>query len=294
MRPADWVRIVSLAAIWGASFLLIRIASPALGPAPTAVVRLLVGGGLLAIYVRVRGESFGLRRNWRQYLLLGVVNSGLPFLCNNLAALTVPASYLTVLNATTPFMGTLMAAGLMREKVTARQGIALGLALAGVGMVAGLGPLQVGFPELLGIAGGLAGAALYAAAALLIQRMALTTPANAQASVSQLAAGLVLAPLWGVFPGADPLDPKALVAALVLGAVCSGIAYMLYFRLVVDIGARRTLTVTFLSPPFGILWSVLVLGEEVTALSLAGTALIVIGTAILLGAGRRAGNDPIQ
>ncbi len=285
LRSADWLRIVVLAAIWGASFLFLRVAAPVLGPAPTAISRLFIGGAALALWVQWREGGIEWRAHWRSYAALGLLNSGAPFLLFSLAAQRLPASYLILLNATTPLFGALLSAISLGERLRVIQVASLAAGLLGVAIVAGLGPLDIGVPELVAIACGLGAAFCYALATLRIRRSALTSSPNTQAAMSQLAAGILMLPLLALAPIPAPstLPLNVILAALALGLLCSGLAYMIYFRLVVDVGPSRTLTVTFLSPPFGIAWGALVLGESITWQMLLGTALVLCGTFGILG-----------
>ncbi len=286
MRTADWLRMTLLAAIWGLSFLFLRMAAPVLGPAPTAVSRLLIGGGLLALYVQLREGGIDLRARWGHYALLGMLNSGLPFLLFSFAARSLPASYLILLNATTPLFGALVGAVTLGERLGARQLAALTSGMTGVAIVAGLGPIAIGLQELLAIVAGLGGAACYALATIQIRRSAIRHSPNTQAAMSQIVSGILLLPLVAAAPLPAALPPSAILAVLGLGVLCSGLAYMLYFRLVVDVGPSRALIVTFLSPPFGILWGWMLLDEEITLKMLAGTALVLAGTIGSLGGKR--------
>jgi drug/metabolite transporter (DMT)-like permease len=291
MRPADWLRLLILAAIWGASYLFVRIAAPVIGPAPTATSRLLIGGLLLAALVHWHEGGLHLRGQWRHYGALGMLNSGLPFLLFGFAAQTLPASYLILLNATTPLFGAVVAAIWLGEPLHTRQVLALTSGLAGVGVVAGLGPIELGSAELLAIAAGLGGATCYALATVRIRRSPVQDTPNTQAAMSQLAAGLLILPLALATPQPAVIATPVIVAVLALGFLCSGLAYMLYFRLVVDVGPVRTLIVTFLSPPFGLLWGWLVLDEAITLQMLAGTALILAGTVGSIGKPAKAPSD---
>ena len=278
MRTNDWLRMTLLAAIWGLSFLFLRVAAPVLGPAPTAVSRLLIGGGLLALYVQMREGGINLRAYWRHYALLGMLNSGLPFLLFSFAAKSLPASYLILLNATTPLSGALVSAFSLGERLGARHLAALACGMVGVAIVAGLGPIAIGPQELIAIAAGLCAAACYALATIQIRRAAVRQSANTQAAMSQIVSGVLLLPLAAAAPLPSSLPLSVVLAVLALGMLCSGLAYMLYFRLVVDVGPSKALIVTFLSPPFGILWGWMLLDESITPQMLLGTVLVLAGT----------------
>ncbi len=119
VRQSDVARLVLLAAIWGASFIFIRVLAPALGPVLTVTTRVLIGGAVLIAYCRAIGFDTGLSRHWRQYVVIGLVNSTLPFMLYAFAALHLPASYSVILNSTTPLFTALLAVPLLGERLTA-------------------------------------------------------------------------------------------------------------------------------------------------------------------------------
>ena len=140
MRPAgmtrnDLARLLLLAAIWGASYLFNRIVAPVLGPVFTAELRTLIGGIALAAYFAAVGYDPEWRRWWRQYLLVAVFSSALPFVLWAYAALSVSAGLLSVLNATSPMWGALCSAVLLRERLSARRASGLVIGLVGVAVV---------------------------------------------------------------------------------------------------------------------------------------------------------------
>jgi drug/metabolite transporter (DMT)-like permease len=280
MKPADTVRLVSLAAIWGASFLFNRIAAPALGPVLTAELRTLIGGVALAAWFALSGFDPEWRRWWRQYLLVAVFSSALPFVLWAYAALTVTAGLLSVLNATSPMWGALCSAVLLRERLRPRRIAGLAIGIAGVVLVTRpTGGSELHLPA---IAAALAAAFSYGLIATYIKGWASNVPSRGLAVGTQLAAGLLLIPFIPLWP--PQAAPTLLVTAsmLALGLVCGAIAYLLYFRLIADIGATGALTVTYLIPVFGVLWGALFLGETVSLSMLAGAALVVLGTVFVL------------
>src|SRR6185436_19104000 len=117
MRPSDAARLTALAAIWGASFLFVRITAPAIGPVATADLRMLIGGGALAAWFAAIGFDPQWRRWWRYYLLIGALTSALPFLLWAIAALELTAGMLVVLNATSPMWGALLSALIVGERL---------------------------------------------------------------------------------------------------------------------------------------------------------------------------------
>lgn len=282
MNTANLVRLVALAAIWGASFLFMRMAVPVLGPVQLIESRLFLAALFLLVAGLVLRQRMYLRQHWRHYLRLGFFNSALPFLFFAYAALTLTASMLAILNATAPMWGAAIAMLWGRVPVSGKK--LLGLLLGVVGVFLLVGPqkaaLQPG--DVLAIAAGLMAALCYGIASYQAQANPGPGPlANAQGSMWTSA--LLVAPALFFFPAPAVPTPGVLGAVLALGLICTGLAYLLYFRLIAEVGAASAMTVAFLIPMFGILWGYLFLDEAVGWHLLSGAVLVVLGTALVTG-----------
>jgi drug/metabolite transporter (DMT)-like permease len=277
VTAADAARLVLLAAIWGASFLFVRIAAPVIGPVATADLRMLIAGAALLAYDAVTGFDAQWRLRWRQYLAIGVLNSAVPFLLYAYAALELSVGLLAVLNATSPMWAALLGIVALREALTKRRLAGLIVGMAGVAIVSG--------PEAstrwLSIAAGLGAALCYALTGIALKRWGHGAPARGMAVGTQLTGGLLLLPLLAISPPGN-ITLGVAGAMLALGVVCGALAYVLYFRLVADIGATGALTVTYLIPLFGILWGALALGEALTAARVLGAIVVTLGTVLVL------------
>jgi drug/metabolite transporter (DMT)-like permease len=280
MRRADTGRLLALAAIWGASFLFMRIVAPALGPVVTAELRTLIAGVALALYFALVGINAEWRRFGRHYVVVGILSSALPFLLWAYAALSLPAGLLSVLNATAPMFGAVCSAVLLRERLSARRVAGLVVGVLGVALLSR--PESDAALHYPAIIGALAACFCYGLVATYIKRWASQVPSRSMAAGSQLAAGILLTPLIPLWPPMAAPTPLVVASILALGLVCSAIAYLLYFRLIADIGATGALTVTYLIPVFGVLWGVLFLGETVSMSMLAGGVLVILGTVFVL------------
>src|ERR671930_1725072 len=277
MTPGDAARLVSLAAIWGASFLFIRIAAPAIGPIATADLRMLIAGAALVAYYALTGFDAQWRLRWREYLAIGALNSAAPFLLYAYAALELSVGLLAVLNATAPMWAALLGAFALRERLTMRRVAGLVVGTAGVVMVCG--------PEAstrwLSIAAALGAALCYALTGIALKRWGQGASARGMAVGTQLAGRVLLLPLLAEAPPAN-ITRGVAAAMLTLGVVCGAVAYILYFRLIADIGATGALTVTYLIPLFGVLWGALALGEAFTATRVLGALVVTLGTVLVL------------
>ncbi|GIZ12039.1 hypothetical protein NCCP436_14550 [Pseudomonas sp. NCCP-436] len=170
MRIVDLFRLLLLAAIWGASFLFMRVAAPVLGSMPTAFFRTCVGAlSLLAVLLALRSD-WEFRGKFRICMLLGVINAGLPSAMYCLAALILPAGYSAIFNATTPLMGVLIGATFFHEGITPGKALGVALGLSGIAALTRTGPVAFDLPLLFGAAGGLVATTCYGFAGFLTRR----------------------------------------------------------------------------------------------------------------------------
>jgi drug/metabolite transporter (DMT)-like permease len=282
MDAGSLLRLIVLSAIWGGSFLLIRVGAPAFGPVALMEARVLLAALFLAGVAVALRRPFAWRAHRRHHLILGLCNSALPFLLFGYAALTLSAAMMAILNATSPLWGALIAAVWQRAPLTRRALAGLALGVAGVGLLVGFDQVALRPGAGLAIAASLGAALCYALASNYAKSAPAVEPfANAHGSM--WAASLWLVPVLLFFPPAAPPTAGIAVVVLALGVVCSGVAYLLYFRLIGDIGATPALTVTFLIPLFGVFWGWLFLDEAVGWHTLAGSAVVIAGTALVTG-----------
>jgi drug/metabolite transporter (DMT)-like permease len=277
MNGADAARLAALAAIWGSSFLFIRITSPVIGPVATADLRMLIAGAALSAWFAATGFDPQWRRWWRYYLLIGTLTSALPFLLFAFAALELTAGMLVVINATSPMWGAVLSALILGERLSPLGIAGLALGVCGVALLAA----PEGSASLLSLCAALAAAFCYGLSAAVMRRWSRDAPSRGMAVGTQIAGGLLLLPLLALSPPAMP-GPGVIACLVVLGLVCGALAYLLYFRLIADIGAAGALTVTYLIPVFGILWGALFLGEPLEPAMLGGAALVIAGTVLVL------------
>jgi len=274
--------LLLLAAIWGASFLFIRIAVPTLGPAVLMTGRVLCAALFLFAVARIVRKPLLLKGNAKHFMVLGFINSALPFFLFALSAHWLSASVMSVLNATAPIWGSLIGALFFQQRITWTSGVGLFLGVFGVSVLVGFDPLLVNAGAFWAVAAAAAAACCYGIATHYTRRAKAVEPfANAHGSM--WAAALWLVPLTWFFPMNDAVTVPVGLALFALGILCTGIAYLLYFGLVRDIGATPTLTVTFMIPVFGVLWGHLFLNEPIGWQTFVGTILVLCGTALVTG-----------
>ena len=280
MDPASFIRLVALSAIWGGSFLFMRIAAPVLGPVVLTELRVALAAVFLAIVGWMLRRPLDAGRHWKHFLVLGLFNSALPFLLFSFAAQTLSASVMSILNATAPIWGAIIGAVLIRRLPSGQTVVGLVMGVAGVSLLVGFDPLTLQPGAGLAVAAALLGSFFYGIVTNYAKRATAVEPfANAHGSM--WAAAILVAPALPFSPLIASPGTGVIAAATALGIVCSGMAYLLYFRLIKDVGATSALTVTFLVPVFGVLWGGLFLSEAVHWNTIAGAGVIIIGTALV-------------
>ncbi|KIF83207.1 DMT family transporter [Noviherbaspirillum autotrophicum] len=285
MSNSNLARLFLLGAIWGTSFLLMRIAAPALGPLLTTFVRALLGGAALFAVACMRGVDFAWRRNAKAYLVIGLFNTAIPFSLFAWSALYIPSAYMATMNSLAPVFTALFGFLLLGERLTFMRLAAFVLGLAGVGVLVGVGPTAVTLHVALGVLAAIGAAVCYGYAATYTRMKAGGIPSLAAAAGSQLAASVALLPfaLTDVPHAMAAWTPTAAVAVTVLGLVCTGVAYAIFFHLISAEGASKAITVTFLVPATASIWAWLLLDEPITAGTVAGISVVLCATAMALG-----------
>ena len=287
MRASDIGELLTLAALWGGSFLFMRMAAAEFGPAALSAVRVIGASCFLLPLLRFRGQMGALRQHWRPIFVVGITNSALPFLLFGYAALSITAGLSSIFNAAAPLFGAVIAWLWLKDRLTPSRivGLAVGfcgvlwLAWANVNQGASFKPGGSGWAVVACIGATL----LYGVSANFTKRRLTGVPPLAVAAGSQLSAALFLAgPAIVWWPQVNP-SGTAWMAVLALALLCTGMAYVLYFRLIANIGPANAIAVTFLIPAFAVLWGWMFLAEGVSWVMLLGCAVIVAGTLLATG-----------
>ncbi|GGC96041.1 DMT family transporter [Undibacterium terreum] len=290
MKKRDIATLLFLAGLWGASYLFMRMGAGEFGALAMAGSRA-AGAALLLLPLlasRRDGGLAALRTHWKPIALVGITNSALPFVLFGFAALSINASLSAIFNAATPLYAALIGLLWLRENISAQRGLGLAIGFAGVlWLVWDSAGFKTGTSNTTAtgwaVLACLAATLLYAFSAHYSKQRLAEVPPLAVATGSQLISAAVLAiPAILYWPAVTP-STHAWLALLALTVACTALAYVLFFKLIADVGASRTMTVPFLVPAFGVLWGVLFLGEEFTFRMGVGSGLIVIGTALTTG-----------
>ena len=282
MSAASFFRLLCLAAIWGGSFLFMRVAANTFGPAyliefrvAFAAVALL----LIALYLRKRVVFF---KHIKHFFIIGLFNSAIPFLLFAYAAQTLNASTLAILNSTAPIWGALIGFIWYRSPLSAKTILGMMIGIGGVAVLVGLDSSTIVGEAIFPIGASLMASFSYGIATNYTKN-ARQVPAFDNAHGSMWAAVIWVLPLLPFLPMQAEPSTFEWGSVITLGVLCTGLAYLLYFHLVSEIGPTSALTVTFLVPVFGILWGYLILGEPIGFNTIIGTILVLSGTMLVTG-----------
>lgn len=264
MKNSDWVILFLLGAIWGASYLFIRIAVPAFGAFPLVGIRVTLAAIVLGIGLRASGRQFSFRPYAGRLLILGAINAAIPFTLISAAELHITASLAAMLTAITPLWAAVFSAIWLDEPLNGRRVGGLLLGVVGVSVLVGWSPIVLNSTTALAIAALIVATCAYGAVGVFTKRKLSGVPAPTLALGQQLGAiaWLFVPALWT----ARDVHPtvRAGAALLTLAIVCTAAAYLLFFRLLASAGPTKTTTVTYLVPVFGTAWGAIFLDEPLT------------------------------
>jgi drug/metabolite transporter (DMT)-like permease len=294
MTLGDLQRLMLLSAIWGASFIFFRITVPVLGPILTVELRVLIAGVTLLIYAWVSKSKLEWRERWLWYAVVGLTNSAIPFVLIAFAELRLTASLAAILNATTPLWAAIMAAIWFNDPLTTKKVFGIILGFVGVVVLVGWSPLEPGVMTWLSVMAMIGVGISYGLASNLARAKLKGAPALGPAVGSQIASSLALMPFLPFNPPLMMPNLTVVLSMLIFGLVCTAFAYILYFRLILDLGATRSSTVTFIVPVFAILWGALFLGEHIGPEKLVACAIILLGASLITGFNASSFRAPIK
>jgi len=278
----DQALLLALAAIWGASFLFIKLGVEEVEPAVVVLGRIAVGFGVLVPLVLARGVRPDVRAMWVPFLVLGTLNNAVPYWLLAFAETRIDSGLAAVIQAAAPILTVVLATRIdPSQRVRGLRLVGVGVGFVGVALLVGV---QEG-GQLVAALAVLGTATCYALSALYAGRAVRAFP-PLDVTIGQLGVGLLLALPFGLAQLPSEAPPAKAVAAIVaLGALSTGVAYLLYFTLIARVGASRAILVTYLVPAFALVYGTVILDEPLTVSALAGLVLILGGTA--LGTGMR-------
>lgn len=287
MRAKDLAALVTLAAIWGSSYLFIRVAVEPLGPLVVAFLRVLIGTAGLLAFAAYRGRLGEVQPLSRPFLVLGVLNAAVPYGLIAFSEIHLTASMAGILNATTPLFTALAVARWSRERIPPKMTAGLVLGFAGVTVLVGWNPAPLDRWLVLSVLAMLVASASYGLANVYAKRSLRGVSTLGAATGQQVGGGVWLLPcaVATISVGASDTTPslRVLLAVLALGLLCTSVAYLLYFHLIASVSPVHTASVGFLIPVFGIAWSAIFLDETVRPSMLIGLGLILASVFLVSG-----------
>ena len=291
MKPRDAAALLALGALWGGSFLFIRVAVPSLGPLLLMELRVGIASLALVLFAAAVGRRPKLRARWRQFLLIGTLNAAIPFTLIAAAEIHLTASLAAILNSTTVMFAAVAAAVWSRDPLTARKVVGIVLGVIGVAVLVGWDPVELDGAVLLSVGAMLAASLSYGISAVYVKRTFVGVPPLGMAIGQLTGATVVLFPFAALsVPGESP-PVAATASVLALALLSTALAYLFYFRLITNVGPTSTVTVTLLVPVFGLLFGVLFLDEPFGPGTLAGLGIVLGSVVLVTGFGKRDGGD---
>ncbi len=278
---------VALGALWGSSFLFMRFSVIEFGALATAAGRVAIAAAFLLPIVLMKGLLPELKKHWKKIFFMGIFNSAIPFAGFAYALLSITTGLSSILNATVPMFGALVAWVWLKDKPALSRIAGIVIGFTGIALLAwgkaSFKPDASGAVTGWAVVACLVACLCYGISASYAKKYMGGIHPMVTAAGSQIGAtlGLLIPAIW-LWP-ATPPSTTAWASLLVLGVACTGIAYILYFRLIEKAGPQRTLTVTFLIPVFAVFYGAVFLGEVVTPWMLLCAVVIVCGTALATG-----------
>jgi drug/metabolite transporter (DMT)-like permease len=282
MKKIDYAVLLSLGALWGGSFLFMRMGAGAFGALPLAGLRAIGAALCFLPLLASRKRLAEWRAYWWPIAVVGLTNSALPFLLFTFATRSLPAGLASIIDGMTPMFAALIGWLWLGQRLDAWRGAGLVAGFAGILWLAE-GSLALGPGAGLALLACVAATVLYGYAVHYTHlRLAGVTPLVVTVG-SHMVAALVLLPTTVLAWPERPPPPQAWLAAAGLAVLCTALAYVLFFWVLARVGAVRIMVIPYLIPAFGVLWGALLLDEPVTARMLGGCAVILLGTALTTG-----------
>ena len=283
MTARGFAALVSLGALWGASFLFIRVAVPELGPFVLVALRVGLAALTLTLFAVATRRALKLRGLWGPFLFVGFVNTAVPFSLISASEVHLTASLAAILNSTTVMFTALVAAFWLGDALTPKKILGVLLGVFGVAVLVGWDPLPLSPVVLLSVAAVLGASLCYGIGAVFTKRVFAGVPPLTLAVGQQTAAAGFMIPVAATdLPSRAPSVAVAL-CVLALAVLSTAVAYLLFFYLIENAGPTSTSTVTLIVPVFGLLFGVLFLGEPVGVGTFVGLAVILASVVLITG-----------
>ena len=282
-----WIDFILLSAIWGSSFMFTKIAAQDIGAISTAFCRVAIGALFLLPLLVLKRQTALLKQHWKKAFILGIFYAGIPFTAYSIALLTISTSTAAIVNATTALFGALIAWLWLKERPGLSRSIGLVLGFTGVSLLAlqnaHAAPTDALAAQLIGMLVCLLAPLCYGLSASYTKLYFSNIPALVSSTGSQIGATLFLAPFAILFWPDHSMNLSTIGSLLALGIVCTGLAFIMFFRIIALAGPSKALTVTFAVPVFAAFYGVTFLNETITLVMMLCAVVILVGISLSTG-----------
>lgn len=276
MTPRGWFLLVSLGIIWGIPYLFIKIAVETFSPGTLVFLRVAIAGIILLPIVLARGQWRSLRGHWRWVIAFALVEMAFTWTALNWAEERITSSLAALLIALVPLVTALLARFVgLDDRLTGSRVVGLVIGFVGVGILVGFDLTGGDLPVLAAMAIVVLG---YALGPILVDRKLGELPSLAVIAAAMLVNTIIFAPIAALTWPSEPIPPRAWISVLILGAICSALAFIVFFRLIAEVGPSRTTLITYINPVVAVILGIVVLSEPLTLGMVAALPLILLGS----------------
>lgn len=276
MTPRGWFLLISLGIIWGIPYLFIKIAVETFSPGALVFLRVALAAIILLPIVLARGQWRSLRGHWRWVIAFALVEMAFTWTALNWAEERITSSLAALLIALVPLVTALLARFVgLDDRLTGSRVVGLVIGFAGVGILVGFDLTGGDLPVLAAMAIVVLG---YALGPILVDRKLGELPSLAVIAAAMLVNTIIFAPIAVLTWPSEPIPARAWISVLVLGAICSALAFIVFFRLIAEVGPSRTTLITYINPVVAVILGIVVLSEPLTLGMVAALPLILLGS----------------
>lgn len=276
MTPRGWFLLISLGIIWGLPYLFIKIAVETFSPTSLVFLRVVLAAAVLVPIVTYKRQWRTLSGHWPWVIVFALIEMAFSWTALNWAEQSVTSSFAALFIATVPAVTAILARMLgMDDRLTGTRLVGLGVGFVGVGLLVGL---DLTGSSLLAIAALALTVVCYAMGPIIIDRRLSGPPSLAVIAASMIVNAIIFAPLALLTWPTEPIPASAWGSALVLGVVCSAIAFIFFFALIAEVGPSRGTLITYINPVVAVILGIIVLSEPVTLGLIAGFPMILLGS----------------
>lgn len=287
MTVRQFLLLIIPSALWGSSFMFMHHLSPVFGPIVTSTIRIIIGALFLVILFSIQKYKIYWKRDYKLFMMIGITNSAIPFTLYAYAALYIPSSLSVIINSTSPMFGAVFGLLLLRDKLSLNKILGLMLGSIGVGFVSSDILASPSIELYLSIIACVVAALLYGLSGAIVKKHALHIEPKQLTAGSLSFAGMsmfLLVVVLSVFGKITAFESDQIVVDILLiiafGVLCTSIPYIIYYKLIQEVGPVKALMVTYLMPVFGLLWGI-IFGENITLLMIVGLLIILSGIYVL-------------